>query len=249
MFHILSALLKRVLPRRVARYAANLKRQREYGGLATQDKFEKVYADGFWGKDQEGNPLSGSGSHDSNIVEPYVGAVRGFLERLDSPTVVDLGCGDFNVGRQLTASASTYLACDISETILAVNRNRFHIPNVTFVRLDLSRDVLPTADVCIVRQVLQHLSNAEITMFVNQIMKTAPYRYLLVTEHVAENYNESPNIDKPSGPGVRVELRSGVDLGAPPFNLQFQDSQTLLSVAQDSGGIPARIVTTAYRLL
>ena len=46
---------------------------------------------------------SGSGSHDSQIIEPYLDAVSTFLKSHNNTlTVCDLGCGDFNIGKQLT---------------------------------------------------------------------------------------------------------------------------------------------------
>lgn len=41
---------------------------------------------------------------------------------------------------------------------------------------------------------------------------------------------------------------SGVDIGAPPFSLNFIDRKVLLDVFQPTGGIDATIQTVLYRL-
>ena len=55
--------------------------------------------------------FSGGGSHNPDVVNPFVRCVREFLASLGRPvTVVDLGCGDFNIGNRLTDLAATYIA-------------------------------------------------------------------------------------------------------------------------------------------
>jgi hypothetical protein len=85
-------------------------------------------------------------------------------------------------------------------------------------------DELPEADLCLVRQVLQHLSNAEILHIVPKLSK---YRYAIVTEHVYVGRGLRPNVDKPHGPGTRIPRRSGVFLECPPFR---SNTTTLLEI-------------------
>jgi hypothetical protein len=96
---------------------------------------------------------------------------------------VDLGCGDFNVGKNFVSYCSKYIACDISSVILSRNQQLYKFENVEFRQLDLAVDELPIGDIAIVRQVLQHLSNADIANFVRRINAHKPYKYVLITEH------------------------------------------------------------------
>src|ERR1035437_7146132 len=88
---------------------------------------------------------------------------------------------------------------------------------VRFVRADLTTDRLPAADVGIVRQVLQHLSNAEVQMVLENVRHTYPIAF--ITEHVYVGRGCKPNLDITHGPGTRVPWRSGVFIDQPPFNL------------------------------
>src|SRR5579863_6780605 len=88
--------------------------------------FTAVYREGKWGTDPQGDFYSGSGSHDPKIVLPYIEAVGKFLESLPvPPSLVDLGCGDFNVGRQLRHYCGNYTACDVVPDLIARNQNKF----------------------------------------------------------------------------------------------------------------------------
>lgn len=187
--------------------------QRHFSGLSRAAVFDAIYTRSTWGKSDDGSPNSGTGSSDERIVGPYVAQVQLFLNSLDNPAVVDLGCGDFSVGSRLRCG--TYIGCDISDVVLASNRRRF--PKVDFRKIDIINDELPKGDVGIVRQVLQHLDNSSISFFVKRQL---PYKYLIVTEGVPAG-DFVPNKDKPVGPNIRLPLGSGVDLSYQPFCLNY----------------------------
>lgn len=239
---------KRFLPSAIRNYLRDRSRRSRFLGLSAKETFDKIYKEKYWGVDSEGWPSSGTGSHEANIVEPYIEKMSDFLRSLGQPKVVDLGCGDFNIGIKLVGLAGSYIACDISETIIGINRERYARPNLEFRVVNIVEDELPRADVCVIRQVLQHLSNRDIQAFVKRLQTEKPYRYVVVTEHVATGAGHAINIDKPTGPGTRVEKSSGVDLALPPFNFLSEEKSEMLEVRQDSDGVLAAIVTTLYRL-
>lgn len=246
-------LLRATLPKPFRHLLARLRArllgsEHGYRHLPAEELFDKIYEMGGWGVDDRGQSISGSGSHTNRIVDPYVDTVARFLDSLDEPTVVDLGCGDFNVGKRLVALTKNYIACDVSSIILERNKNEFQLDNLEFRQLNIAKDELPEADVAFVRQVLQHLSNAEIFRFAESLNSLRPYRYVIVTEHVPDSDQYEPNVDKPSGPGVRVRMNSGVDLSTYPFNLRHEKKTVLLSVDEDVDGTPAKIISTLYQI-
>jgi hypothetical protein len=90
------------------------------------------------------------------------------------------------------------------------------------------------------RQVLQHLSNAEIQQILPKLNK---YQYLIVSEHIPEGEFVA-NVDIISGQGIRLKKQSGVDLLAPPFSLMVTDQkQLLLNKLSDFKGL---IITNLY---
>lgn len=213
----------------------------------TQKTFEKIYRQKIWGRDAAGKPLSGAGSHDAKIVDPYVTAVKEVLASAQGDlTLVDLGCGDFNVGSHFVRDAKQIIACDISNVILENNQKGYNFSNVIFRHLNIISDELPKGDIACLRQVLQHLSNESIAEFVTRLNKTKPYDNLIVTEHLPAGNDFEANINKPTGPGTRVPLKSGVDLSLPPFNLEFVNKRVLLEIDERFYGADAVIRTTLY---
>lgn len=208
----------------------------------TKAAMEQVYEMKLWGGGKA-DFYSGAGSHEPELVNPYIDAVSSFLESFEKPlTVCDLGCGDFNVGKHLVQHTKKYVAVDIVSDLIARNQATFNEENLEFQCLDIAVDELPAADCVLLRQVLQHLSNTEVQRIVSNL---TDYKYVIVTEHVPEGAF-TPNKDIISGQGIRLNVQSGIDILAPPFNLQVKDTKQLLAVDLKNGkGV---IVTTLYEL-
>lgn len=206
----------------------------------TKDAMEQVYAMKLWGSNMF-SFYSGEGSHLPEIVSPYVAAVTDFLRSFEQPLVVcDLGCGDFNVGRQLIASSKKYIAIDIVTDLIAYNRSIFKAENLEFHCLDIAVDELPKADCVLVRQVLQHLSNEEIKRI---LRKLADFKYIVLTEHIPEGDFE-PNVDIISGQGTRLKKKSGVQVLEAPFYFKVKEEKQILTICLD--GAKGVLVTTLY---
>jgi Methyltransferase domain len=216
-----------------------------YKNLPTQELFTKVYEDGAWGKSDDPSQkyFSGSGSHDNIIVETYIQAIHKFLRSFDKkPNVVDVGCGDFFIGSRIRSACGTYTACDVVLPLIDFNKNKYKSLNVDFKVLDLTKDELPSADICFVRQVLQHLTNAQIKSAIPQI--SSKFRYLVVTEHLPNFESFTPNLDQPAGPDNRLAINSGIVLTSAPFNLKVIEESQLCRVSEMDGTIK----TTLYKV-
>ncbi|MEX0722638.1 MAG: class I SAM-dependent methyltransferase [Gracilimonas sp.] len=208
----------------------------------TKDAMEQIYEMNLWGG-ENADFYSGAGSHHPEILDPYIEVVISFLESFEDPLVVcDLGCGDFNVGKELLAHSQKYIAVDIVEKLIERNKKKFKNVKLEFLCLDIAKDDLPSGDCAILRQVLQHISNAEVQQILN---KLTGFKYVILTEHLPEE-DFTPNIDIISGQGIRLKKHSGLDLSAAPFDLKAKEEKMLLSVpAKDSVGI---IVTKLYTM-
>ncbi|MEH6659841.1 class I SAM-dependent methyltransferase [Leeuwenhoekiella marinoflava] len=206
----------------------------------TKDAMQQVYAKNLWGGSE--TPFySGAGSHDAATVQLYLEAVISFFKSLENPPVVcDLGCGDFNVGKELVPYTKAYKAVDIVPELIAHNNNTFKSKQLTFDTLDLAKDPLPKGDCALLRQVLQHLSNAEIASIVNKLYA---FKYVILTEHLPDQ-EFIPNTDLISGQGIRLKKQSGVDVLAAPFNFKVKAAKQLLSLP--APGAKGKLVTNLY---
>ena len=208
----------------------------------TKKAMEQIYDQNLWG-DNNTEFYSGFGSHNPAIVNPYVEVVTQFLTSFDTPiTVLDLGCGDFNIGNQFVKFTKKYIAVDIVENLINYNQEKFKAAHLEFHCLDIAKDTLPKADCIIIRQVLQHLSNAEVQKILD---KLTHYNYIILTEHIPKE-NFIPNKDIISGQGIRLKKQSGLDILKPPFNFEAKKKKELLRF--DLEGNKGLIKTTLFKV-
>jgi SAM-dependent methyltransferase len=203
--------------------------QRKTAAMTTEQVFTDIYLHNRWGG-QAGAFSSGTGSWDDSIVAPYVAAVRQWLteQGAESFTVVDLGCGDFNVGRQLADLCQHFIGVDIVEPVVQYNSRTFGSDRIEFRHLDMVNASLPDGQVCFLRQVLQHLSNDQILKILPKLGK---YRWTLITEHQpSPGRVREPNMDKPHGGDIRLYRESGIFLDQPPFSVPRERLRLLLEV-------------------
>jgi SAM-dependent methyltransferase len=177
-----------------------------------------------------GNSPAGSETYsDSSTSNPtvatYVAFVRNFILQRRVETLVEIGCGDFAIGQRFAEKAERYLGVDDSSDVIERNRAAFGSATVRFAQADATREDLPPSDLCLIRQVFERLDNASIEQILTRV---AAHRYVLVTEHLpAPGRMTAPNLDKRSGPGVRLAFQSGVFVEHPPFS---RKGETVLSM-------------------
>jgi len=195
----------------------------------TKKAMQQVYEKQLWGT--IGSVFySGEGSHSKVIVTPYLEAVKMFLQELNNPPVIcDLGCGDFNIGNQLLSNCDYYIGVDIVPELVEYLNRKYTIENTNFLCKDIAKDSLPSADVALLRQVLQHLSNIEISAILKKLYQ---YKYVIITDHIPAGDFE-PNIDIISGQGIRLKKKSGVVVEKAPFYFKFKNSQVLSEIFLD----------------
>jgi hypothetical protein len=192
--------------------------------------FQQIYKEKRWGSSQSAEFFSGYGSRGS-AAEVYVERMAHILnERIAtmnrSITVVDLGCGDFEIGRQLTNKIGpiNYVGCDIVPELVAHHSIHDSCQRVQFKTLDIVADELPEGDICLIRQVFQHLSNADIKKVLAKLSK---FSRVYVTEGYPLEEVGPPNPDKPTDHNVRFDWREGrgrgVELDKEPYGLATRE--------------------------
>lgn len=183
-----------------------------------KDVFDEIYQRNQWGG-TPGDLSSGTGSTEA-MADIYAQTIRDFIHKRQIKQVLDLGCGDFRVGRKLQMDGVQYTGVDIVDSVVRRNQQEYGTENTSFLCMDILTDELPDAELCLIRQVIQHLSNAEIMTIVEKAIRSGKYKYVIVTEYYpAPNVKSAPNLDKPHGPDTRIVDDSAVYLDRPPFNV------------------------------
>ncbi len=210
--------------------------------MPLQLMFETIYAEQLWGSHAEHRFYSGDGTHNRDITASTVDYLRTLIRELPAaPVIVDLGCGDFHFGSQLSDLSRHYHACDIALNVIEHNKQTFASDRISFHHLDACLEQPPAGDLLIIRQVLQHLSNRQIGQILQWLQH---YEYVVITEHLPAGTFKA-NTDKPAGADSRLRFHSGVQVDQPPFNIQSKTRQ-IIDSCQDSGTFGGIIQTTLY---
>ena len=210
--------------------------------LTAQEAMQLIYRKGWWGRPNKSNFYSGRGSHDLHIIEPYIDFMNNFIKLNDISIIVDLGCGDFNIGSRIFQNVKKYIACDIVPELIHFNKNKYVYNSVVFCNIDAIKDKLPKGEVLMVRQVFQHLTNQEIQAILDKVYD---FKYLIVTEGLPK-YDFEPNKDHFHGPDIRLSKKSGVVVHEYPFNFKYKSMNEVLRISDPKDS--ASIVTTIYEL-
>lgn len=142
-----------------------------------REKFEDVYSRGGWG-----GFGSGPGSLPHN-ARPYVEFVANLLQRHSVRTVVDIGCGDWEMWPAGTFDGiDKYVGFDIVESVLESNRTAFQSSRYAFHVADATRISLPPSGLLLCKEVLQHLPNVEVRRFLESAIRA--YRIVVVCDDI-----------------------------------------------------------------
>jgi SAM-dependent methyltransferase len=188
-----------------------------FAAQTREEVFNEVYRKKMW-TGGSAKP-SGAGSY-GEMAEQYLHYIGRFIDSKAVDSIVDVGCGDFNIGSKLSRYVKRYIALDVSSEIIERNKITYaELSNVEFQQLDACSDQIPLADLVIVRQVLQHLTNAEIEDLLSNVEKSGTKYVIIVEHHYDLDKSQVTNIDlQAHGPYTRVEHRSGVNIMEPPFS-------------------------------
>ncbi len=232
--------IKKIVPNSVLQWRnrrVTEKQQKEFGKKSVAETFGEIYEKNTWGG-KKGEFYSGDGSGE-NYAKIYAETIRKFISDNEIKRIVDLGCGDFRVASKFVSEDFYYTGCDVVSSLVQHLNENYKSETVEFCCVNIVEDELPDGDLCLIRQVLQHLSNAEIKQVLENARK---FKYLIVTEHYPNPRTDfTPNLDIPHGPNVRVQFNSAVVLGKPPFNVK--NTKLLLDVeAEDETRIKTFLV-------
>ncbi len=173
---------------------------------AHREIFNEIYEKNKWGYG------SGLGSV-PQYTAPYRIFLSNFMKSNGIKSVLDVGCGDWQISSLIDWSDVNYIGMDVSSVVLT-NTSRFAADNIRFIEGDAVHDELPRADLLILKDVLQHWSNTDILRF---LPKMRQFPRALVTNGFDAAALALTNQDISSG-GYRP-----VDLKASPFNMHGTD--------------------------
>ncbi len=138
--------------------------------------FSGIYENNDWHNEES---LSGQGSalkHTKVIIEK----LPAFLKKHGIKSMLDAPCGDFNWMRHVDLQGVQYIGGDIVSGLVNANQQRYGCEQISFMKIDIIRDTLPKVDLIFVRDCLVHFNNANIELFVKNLV-SSEIPYILTT--------------------------------------------------------------------
>jgi 2-polyprenyl-3-methyl-5-hydroxy-6-metoxy-1,4-benzoquinol methylase len=152
-----------------------LEHKNELEQLDLKGRFDYIFDTNLWGDDQS---RSGVGSTLPE-TETLRREIPLLLRDLGARSLLDIPCGDFG-WLSLTELGVDYTGADIVEALVAQNTSRYASEQRRFLRLDLTADPLPQADVVLCRDCLVHLRYANIRRALDNVKRSGA-QYFLTT--------------------------------------------------------------------
>ncbi len=178
-------------------------RAHELAELGLSERFERIYSTNLW-SDPESRSGVGSTLDSTRVLRAELPIA---LRQLEARVLLDVPCGDFTWMDQVDLSGIEYIGGDIVPLIIEENQRLHSSDSRRFMRLDLTRDALPNADVLLCRDCLVHLSYANIRVVLANIARSS-IRFVLMTSFPGRR----DNYDVADG-----DWRA-LDFQAPPFS-------------------------------
>jgi hypothetical protein len=138
--------------------------------MNNKEIFSKIYNGKIWG-DGIGVPLSGSGSKPENSII-YVNIIKTYISENNINSVLDFGHGSFEMWDSWGSEAFSgieYLGIDLVEELSEKTDIKYGSLNRKFKFLDISHTSLPSADLLICKDVLQHLPTLDIYKLISSL--------------------------------------------------------------------------------
>jgi hypothetical protein len=213
--------VKERTPWPIRRVTRRLKREFRWAHTAWRPVgavFGNIYQRNMWGG-ESGSFYSGPGS-DSLAAKLYTEGIKAFIADHNVKSVVDLGCGDFRVASSFLSEDVSYVGVDIVEALIRENIPKYRNEKIDFACLNIIEDRLPKGELCLMREVLQHLSNAQILKI---IPKLREFKFAIYTDYQpASGVRCRPNRDISHGVDIRIWRGSALFLDQPPFNVPMR---------------------------
>jgi SAM-dependent methyltransferase len=155
-----------------------------------KEVFGDIYRRRVWG---EGESRSGPGSGLAR-TEPIRADLAALVRSLGVRSLLDAGCGDFHWMQAADLGLDAYIGIDVVGELVDACAALHARPGIRFAQVDITRDPLPSVDLILCRDVLPHLSYADIDRAVDNFVQSGS-RWLLTNTFV----EREENVDIPTG--------------------------------------------------
>lgn len=154
--------------------------------MTLSEKFSDIYHNNSW-HSKESRSGRGSQLNRTTSIRTWLPQI---IKEEKIKSILDVGCGDFNWMRVMNLKIP-YFGIDVVPDLIKRNIELYgslFTPTKLFAVADATKDILPKADLVICRDVLYHLSYANIEKALSNMKKSAE-RFLLITNSISDDDN------------------------------------------------------------
>jgi SAM-dependent methyltransferase len=182
------------------------------GGVMSSS-FTQIYEKDTWGS-------SGPGSDPTTTIG-YRAFLQKFIAMNPIATITDIGCGDWQSSRLLNLTDISYVGYDVVPKVVERNKRLYGKKGVDFMAMPNDVGDIPGSDLLLMKDVLQHLSNAEIKNFSDNVFPK--FKFCLITNSFGKINTNATEISWMKA-RQNVDIESGafrcLDLLREPYNLK-----------------------------
>jgi SAM-dependent methyltransferase len=192
------------------RWRSKREEKRRFAEQSRSETFDWIYHSNKWGGESRSG--KGSGLERSYRIRQKLPEL---FDSLEVESILDLPCGDHGWMATLDLAPYDYVGVDIVADLIEENRKRY--PERHFEVIDVCKGPLPDRDLVICRDLLVHLSFADIEAALHNLLAVQG-RYIMCTTFP----EVTKNVDIVTGKHRKLNLR------LPPFEwpeplLQFDE--------------------------
>jgi len=165
-----------------------------------KEKFNKtftaIYEDNIWNELENYTSNSGDGSDLNYNINTFIPFLKDFILKNNIRSVTDLGCGDFVCGPYIYDDLELkYYGYDTYSKIIEKNNSIHNDSKYSFTQLDIFnewKNIIST-DLCIIKDVLQHWRLADIYTFLDNIMISKKFKYIIIC-NCCDQIKDNPDL-------------------------------------------------------
>lgn len=170
-----------------------------FGFRSREEAFKHIFESRYWGATES---VSGVGSS-LGQTEQIRAELPKLVKQFGITSLLDAPCGDlYWMKHILPEMGIDYIGADIVQGVVDLARTNNTYDRARFMKLDIVKDPLPSADLWLCRDVLFHLSFKEIRAALTNF-RNSQITYILVTSHKGE---EVPNWNMVTGDFRQLNL-------------------------------------------
>lgn len=132
--------------------------------MTHREIFTDIYQRRVWGDGSGGGSAPG-------VAGPWAAIASKVIAELKPRTVLDIGCGDGWASAGIDLHGAAYLGIDPVDSIVEYCRETHIVGNRNYLPIDAITQVLPDADLVLVKEVTQHLSDASVLALIEKLRR------------------------------------------------------------------------------